>query len=989
MNISGIMSIARKEVRSHFLSPVAVIFLGVFLLITLFSFFTQSRFFIRGIADVRPLFEWMPLLLIFLVAAVTMRQWSEEQKMGTLELLLTLPLRTSELVLGKFVAGMALVSLALALTLPLPLTVSALGPLDSGPVIGGYLASLLLAASYLSIGLCVSAMSDNQIVSLMVTLIVCGLLYFLGSDTLMGFVNQDTGELLSVLGSGSRFVSIERGVLDFRDLFYYLSITGLFLYLNTIAIERKRIERAPTDRPSIWRASLITGLLIALNLIVANIHMHSARPGRIDLTEDQLYSVSDITVETINRLDEKMTITGYFSERTHPLLAPLVPQIKDLLTEYQVRGGERLDVSFIDPHSDEELEEEIGSNFGIKSIPISVADRTEMAFVNAYFHLLLQYGDEYKVLDFEELVDIRRDHSTEGVELKLRAFEYTLTKAIKAVSKEFLGLDALMASQPIQIKAYITQGGQLPGTLAVLPDRLKSIFNALQGRATQNQGTLSYEFVNPDTLPPKELKRLADTYGFMPIQLLDGGIYFLYGEITVGEKSEGLMFLQKDLSEESLQRLIESAIRRGAPGFKKTIGLFTKNETPDHPQLPYGQPPPQPKSDYRQLEQVLSAQYDVKRLDLKDRMVPSDVDILIVGKVGALSENQKFAIDQYLMSGGALIALVGHSEIEPEMAPGARGQVPPTFKAKPLDPTLSDLIKAYGVEVGAGFVADPQNLEIVYPVSLGFNRFQVTQAGYPYFNQITSDDFSAEEHVALSGLNSLSALWPAPISVNIKDQDIRVKTLLQSSKESWVDTTQNLSPNVQRGAASTGRQTLAVTLEGSLRSAFASTPQEASSTPSSEVNPQEKSDPKKASLAQKGGAPGADVGASLKDELSKTGRVLTRAVSGAKLVVVSSPELVSDLGLGVGNYYSGIFGLRGDYASNLLFAQNLVEWGVADDSLALIRNAGASSRIIKSLSKEEQRRYELMNYAIALIALIALALLAILPRRMSRASIDA
>ena len=102
MNVSGMLSIAKKELRSAFLSPVALIFIGVFLMITLFSFFTQSRFFVRGIADVRPLFEWMPLLLIFLVSAISMRAWSEESRSGTLELLLTLPLKSSELVFGKF-----------------------------------------------------------------------------------------------------------------------------------------------------------------------------------------------------------------------------------------------------------------------------------------------------------------------------------------------------------------------------------------------------------------------------------------------------------------------------------------------------------------------------------------------------------------------------------------------------------------------------------------------------------------------------------------------------------------------------------------------------------------------------------------------------------------------------------------------------------------------------------------------------------------------
>src|SRR5947199_4609729 len=118
-----ILSITRKELDSYFGSPMAMIFLGAFLAITLFTFFWVETFFARGIADVRPLFSWMPLLLIFLVAALTMRQWSEEQRSGTLEMLLTLPVRGWQLVVGKFLAVMALVTLALVLTLPLPISV--------------------------------------------------------------------------------------------------------------------------------------------------------------------------------------------------------------------------------------------------------------------------------------------------------------------------------------------------------------------------------------------------------------------------------------------------------------------------------------------------------------------------------------------------------------------------------------------------------------------------------------------------------------------------------------------------------------------------------------------------------------------------------------------------------------------------------------------------------------------------------------------------
>jgi ABC-2 type transport system permease protein len=143
-----ILAITRKEVNSYFGSPMALIFLGAFLAVTLFAFFWVETFFARGIADVRPLFQWMPLLLIFLVAALTMRQWSEEQRSGTQEMLLTLPVRPAQLVIGKFLAVMMMVLIALILTLPLPITVSIIGNLDWGPVLGGYVAALLLAAAY-------------------------------------------------------------------------------------------------------------------------------------------------------------------------------------------------------------------------------------------------------------------------------------------------------------------------------------------------------------------------------------------------------------------------------------------------------------------------------------------------------------------------------------------------------------------------------------------------------------------------------------------------------------------------------------------------------------------------------------------------------------------------------------------------------------------------------------------------------------------------
>src|SRR5262249_5081058 len=160
-----------------FASLTAFLFFGAFQFVTLFVFFWVDTFFARNICDVRPMFEWMPVLLIMLVPALTMRMWSEERRSGTLELLMTAPATNLQLVLGKFFACLGLVAVALALTLPIPLTVNllGLGHLDLGPVVGGYIASLFLAGAYIAIGLYVSARTDNQIVSLLFSIFLCGM----------------------------------------------------------------------------------------------------------------------------------------------------------------------------------------------------------------------------------------------------------------------------------------------------------------------------------------------------------------------------------------------------------------------------------------------------------------------------------------------------------------------------------------------------------------------------------------------------------------------------------------------------------------------------------------------------------------------------------------------------------------------------------------------------------------------------------------------
>ncbi|MBZ0305103.1 MAG: ABC transporter permease, partial [Anaerolineae bacterium] len=264
------LAITRKELNTYFSSPMALIFVGAFLAASLFTFFWVDEFFSRGIADLRSLFRWMPVLMIFLVAALTMRQWSEEQQTGTLEMLFTMPMKLYQLVLGKFFAVLILVIAALALTLFLPITISFFGSPDIGPIIGGYLAAILMSSAYIAIGLFVSSRTANQIVALILTVLLCGIFQLVGSREITSLFDADTAEILRAFGTGSRFESIERGVVDLRDLVYYVSLTAIFLMLNIFSLDNKRWGQGESARD--YRMNSRTGItLLTVNLMLLNV----------------------------------------------------------------------------------------------------------------------------------------------------------------------------------------------------------------------------------------------------------------------------------------------------------------------------------------------------------------------------------------------------------------------------------------------------------------------------------------------------------------------------------------------------------------------------------------------------------------------------------------------------------------------------------------------------------------------------------------------
>lgn len=231
-------TIFRRELNGYFSAPVAYIVILAFLGVTHWLFF--RTFFLAGQSSLRPFFSLLPWIFLFLGPALTMRVWAEEKKLGTLEVLMTFPVREREAVLAKFLAAFTFLVITLGLTVSLPLTVMAVGSPDPGPILGGYLGACLLGGAYLAIGLFASSLTENQIVAFILAIIVCFALLVIGEDIVLFSLPAALVPLCAWLGLGAHFESIGRGVIDSRDILYYLSVIVFFLFLNQLALESRK-----------------------------------------------------------------------------------------------------------------------------------------------------------------------------------------------------------------------------------------------------------------------------------------------------------------------------------------------------------------------------------------------------------------------------------------------------------------------------------------------------------------------------------------------------------------------------------------------------------------------------------------------------------------------------------------------------------------------------------------------------------------------------
>ena len=244
--MNGLLSIYKREFTSYFVTPVAYVFIVIFLLMTGVFTFYLGAFYESNQADLEPFFRFHPWLYLFLIPAISMRLWSDERKSGTIELLMTLPVSITDTVVAKYLAAWSFTAIALSLTFPMWITVNYLGSPDNTVVLASYIGSLIMAGGFLAIGSCISALTKSQVISFVISVVICFMFILSGFpmvlDLFESWTPQAVVDAVASFSFLTHFTSIKKGVIDIRDLIYFAALITFWLYVNIIIIENKKAD---------------------------------------------------------------------------------------------------------------------------------------------------------------------------------------------------------------------------------------------------------------------------------------------------------------------------------------------------------------------------------------------------------------------------------------------------------------------------------------------------------------------------------------------------------------------------------------------------------------------------------------------------------------------------------------------------------------------------------------------------------------------------
>ena len=416
-----LLTILKKDLRSYFDQPTGYILNIIFIVAIAFMFFRTID--TTNEASLRPMFSLLPWILAIYIPAVSMRLFSEEQRDGTLEILFTQPVRGTTVILAKFFAGLIFISIGILGTILIPISLTFAGNLDVGALIAQYIGAILLSSSLVSIGIFASSLTKNQIVAFIISLSVSMLLLVLGLDFINITLPSALSVLLQDLSPLTHFSSITRGLIDLRDVLYFISIDIAFLSITYLNTKGKSLN---SNSPQYRNLRVGVGSLVILSLVFA--WFGSSIQGRIDLTEDRIYSLAPSTKEIFDNLDDYLTITLYES-KDHPINTALTARdVNDFLSDLDARS-KFIKIKHRYPDADEKDKEE-SEIVGIPPVQFNVQRQGEFQVKTGYLGMTLAYANNKEVIPFVESLD--------GLEYKLASLTF---KMLNDTKKSIIFLD--------------------------------------------------------------------------------------------------------------------------------------------------------------------------------------------------------------------------------------------------------------------------------------------------------------------------------------------------------------------------------------------------------------------------------------------------------------------------------------------------------------------------------------------------------------------
>lgn len=391
------LTIARQEVRGYFDQPTAYVLIVAFLAITLFIAFRTM--YATSVASLRPIFDLLPILLAVFVPAATMRSLAEERRGKTLDWLMAQPITEGDVVIGKFLGSWAFVLLALSGTVPTAIGVLGVSEADAGIVLAQYIGATLLAGQFTAVGLWASSITRNQITAFIAASAISFTLFLIGLPIVQIGLPPGVAGAVAQLSVISHFENVARGVVDLRDVLYFVSTSGLFLMLAWAAVSRERLSPSREEFGRLRLGSAVVVLLVVLlNVLGARVR------GRIDLTADRLYTLSDGTRAILGDLDDIVQVKLFASSELPPEIQLQLRDVRDLLADMRRASNGNLLVSDLDPDADDEVAREAEA-LGVFPVEFNVLRDDNFEVRQGYYGFAVSYADQHEVTPLIQRTD--------------------------------------------------------------------------------------------------------------------------------------------------------------------------------------------------------------------------------------------------------------------------------------------------------------------------------------------------------------------------------------------------------------------------------------------------------------------------------------------------------------------------------------------------------------------------------------------------------